>query len=423
MKIPQGIFKGLTVIITLCVIGYIVWIRFVPVFRDQEETTPAMSEQESVSGRKQKIPVQVIEAQRTNLIKRISVQGTVIPLREIPIVTLTAGRLVSVPVFEGMEVKSGVLLAQIDDKENLLEFNEAENSLNKARLEYVFRAGNVRDTVLKNGENSTTQDFIENAKKEWADAKNLLESGSISQLEYNDRKKNYDIAEALSNQRRNEVISTESGLSSAETSFERAKMNLDNTRITAPISGVVAQLSVEEGQYVGNNTGICSIIDINKVRIETGVLEPEIGFLEIGRKAKISFSAYPGRIFEGYVETISPVIENTTCKVTLLLDNSEKLIKPGMFAFVEIDAQIFEDRLLVPKEAVIPRQERELIFVVRDGKAVWNYVTTGLRNDEFIEILNAREGLEPGEQVVVSGHFTLGHDVPVRIVKSLDPTK
>ena len=102
-----------------------------------------------------------------------------------------------------------------------------------------------------------------------------------------------------------------------------------------------------------------------------------------------------------------------------MLDNQDGKIKPGMFAFVNIDAQIFTDRLLVPKDAVISRQNRELLFVIREERAVWNYVQLGLRNEEYIEVLGSDQGLDAGELVITSGHFTLGHDVPVRVVETL----
>ncbi len=92
-----------------------------------------------------------------------------------------------------------------------------------------------------------------------------------------------------------------------------------------------------------------------------------------------------------------------------------------MFAFVDIDAQIFSDRLLVPKDAILERQRRELILVLVDNITKWTYVETGLRNNEYVEILTAAEqGLHPGDLVAVSDHFTIAHDVPVKIVNIKD---
>jgi HlyD family secretion protein len=84
-----------------------------------------------------------------------------------------------------------------------------------------------------------------------------------------------------------------------------------------------------------------------------------------------------------------------------------------MFAQVSLDAEILGDRLLVPLEAVLLRDNRELVFVVRNGRAQWEYVTTGHENERWIEILG--DNIHEGDIVVTGGHFTLAHDIPVTI--------
>ena len=89
-----------------------------------------------------------------------------------------------------------------------------------------------------------------------------------------------------------------------------------------------------------------------------------------------------------------------------------------MHAEVEIVADIYEDRLLVPQEAILHRGGRKLVFVHQDGLAKWRYVQTGLENEDFAEILPAErqgEGVVEGEQVLVEGHFTLAHDARIKI--------
>ncbi|MFQ5677199.1 MAG: efflux RND transporter periplasmic adaptor subunit, partial [bacterium] len=70
---------------------------------------------------------------------------------------------------------------------------------------------------------------------------------------------------------------------------------------------------------------------------------------------------------------------------------------------------------LVPKEAILIRDQRKLVFIVRDGLAKWCYAETGLENDDFVEILSSTFGLKPGEMVITSGHYTLVHDARVKI--------
>ena len=85
-----------------------------------------------------------------------------------------------------------------------------------------------------------------------------------------------------------------------------------------------------------------------------------------------------------------------------------------MHAEVEIAAEIYEDCLLIPQEAVLVRGGRKMAFVVEDGLAKWRYIQVGHENDDYAEVL---EGIKEGEMVIIEGHITLAHDAPVRIVE------
>ncbi len=137
--------------------------------------------------------------------------------------------------------------------------------------------------------------------------------------------------------------------------------------------------------------------------------------MRVGREVEIKFSAYPGQIFKGKTKAISPIIdpEDKTCTVVIEVDNPQEQIKPGMHAEVEIPAEIHEDILLIPQEAVLVRG-RKLAFVVEEGLAKWRYIQVGLENEDYAEVL---EGVEEGELVIVEGHFTLAHDAKVKIIQ------
>jgi len=421
MKIPRRVLVGLTVLVIIGLVGAAAVYRLKSVFREVEKETPEITGGQKTAEKTQQIPIDAAEVFAGDLIIRISARGTVQPFRDIPLRSFTSGDLLSAPIFEGKHVRKGDLLIALDDRDYKLTFKETDAKLLKARIDYVLWKGSLsKDTTGGNGERlGLIDEFIRKAREEWTDAEQQYTSELISKAEYDSRKHNYETALALSGERRGDIIASQSGLTAAENAYARAKENLDNTKLFAPMDGKVAELQVQKGQYISAGAEICKIIDISKVRIETSVLEPDVGYLELGRKAKISLSAFPDTTFVGIVETISPVIDNAACKVTILVDNPDTKIKPGMFAFVDIDAQIYHNRLLVPKDAILQRQQRKLVMVVREGRSMWNYVNTGLSNNEFVEIAWAKDGLKPGELVAVGGHFTLAHDVPVKIVNKL----
>jgi membrane fusion protein (multidrug efflux system) len=155
------------------------------------------------------------------------------------------------------------------------------------------------------------------------------------------------------------------------------------------------------------------------------VLESEIAHLTLGRTADVSFAAFPDERFTGRIQTINPIVESgtRTARVTVLVPNPQGRILPGMYARVSLEARRYADRVLVPRSSVLERDRRSMLFVYEpgsaDGLAKWRYVTTGMQNDSFVEILSQgvdTDSVRPGETVLTEGHYTLIHDARVRLV-------
>jgi multidrug efflux pump subunit AcrA (membrane-fusion protein) len=103
------------------------------------------------------------------------------------------------------------------------------------------------------------------------------------------------------------------------------------------------------------------------------------------------------------------------------LKNDQGRLRPGMFTRALIAGERFKDRLLVPREAILTRDGRPLIFKVEDGRAKWLYVELGASNDYMVEITGVLQGgtLDPGDRVIVSDHLTLAHDAKIKVRKTL----
>jgi RND family efflux transporter MFP subunit len=234
---------------------------------------------------------------------------------------------------------------------------------------------------------------------------------------------NYQSAQIIPGIRHEEMVASQTGFSSSLINFERAKLNLSYCEMKAPFAGTVGDVIVQAGQFVASGQECLKLMDMSRIRVYVGVLESEIQHVKVGRAASIQLPAFPGETFNGKIITINPLVdpENKTCRVTVEIDNPDNKIKGGMFAYVKLDAQIFQERLLVPRTAILTRDQRNLIFIVRENDAheklaKWDYVETGLENEEFVEILNSKMALQPGEWVITSGHYTLAHDAEVRVV-------
>jgi membrane fusion protein (multidrug efflux system) len=218
-----------------------------------------------------------------------------------------------------------------------------------------------------------------------------------------------------------------SGLDRAEAAVSRARLDLGNTALAAPFSGRIANVLVGPGEVVAAGEDLLTVVDLSPILVEVQIVESELRWLREGGTAEVRLPALPDMVLRGRIRSINPVVDPATraARVTVILANPEGRILPGMFAEVKLEGRSFEDRVLVPEEAIVERDGRTLVFVFEpihdgppgEGSARWVYVTSGLSNDRFVELLE-KEGTEvpgPGTLVVTAGNYTLIHDARVRI--------
>ena len=329
-------------------------------------------------------PVEGAEVVLDTLVLSVSGEGQAAADRQALILAQVAGRVLEVRVRENDVVGPGALLVVIDPTEYELAVAQAEARLQSAEASY-------RELTL-----------------------------------FDDRM----IADSAIRAERERSARARSGLAAAEVDLERARIELERTRVRAPFAGRVANVKVVAGQWVRVGDELVTVVDTDPIKIEVEVLEGDVGYVTVGRRARISLTAFPGRQFTGRIETVNPIVDRQTrtAKVTVSVDNPRGEILPGMWARVSLEARRFPDRLLVPRSAVLERDGRTLVFVLkgdpRGGTAEWRYICPGLANETLVEILPAdqceeQQSLVPGEIVLTNGHYTLTHDAPVRIVENI----
>ena len=175
--------------------------------------------------------------------------------------------------------------------------------------------------------------------------------------------------------------------------------------LASPVSGVVLEKPVVEGQRVRAGQQLYRIADLSEVWVEGDVFEQDIRFVTEGSVAHIEVAAYPGRHFMGTVSFVYPIVDrgSRTNRVRVTLSNPDLDLKPGMFATIFFDVRIDDDAVVVPMEAVIVTGERNLVFVREpNGTLRPQEVVLGPAAGERVEIL---EGLVPGEEIVASANF------------------
>ena len=343
---------------------------------------PAVST--GAAGSEVAIPVSGAEVVRGTLTLTVTAAAEAAAWREAVLPSHQSGQIAQLSVRENDVVRAGQEIAAIDPTEYQMALREAEAGLAQAQAQF-------RELTL-----------------------------------FDDR-----ITDASARAERERIARARSGLDAAEVRLQRAQLNLSRTVARAPFDGRVASIEAEPGEWVSAGDPIMRVVDIDPIRVEVQVLDSEVRWLRRGGGADVQFAALPGEVFAGQVASVNPVIdpELRTAKVTVVVPNPDGRVLPGMYARVRLEARQFEDRILVPRSAILERDRRPMLFVYegdeRGGLAKWRYVTPGLGNDEVVELVDSAdtETVAEGEVVLTDGHFSLIHDARVRLVDDLQATE
>lgn len=409
------IFPKKILIISLIVI-IVAALVYVFIIRNRSETAGDESSDSAAEGRtvqEASLPVKVTEARRGDLIITLKSPGEAISNKNIIMKAEASGMIKSLNVEESKHVKKGDLLVELDDEEYQLDLERQEAERLRVLSDYL-----VEKRFADQGELSPTVDAekVQKARDEYENARKLYRAGQISREEYEKAGRELEMVLIELGEMKDEILSATKTLTQREIGVKEAQLTLEKTKIRAPFSGIVFDIQVSPQEHVTTGNELFTLVNIDRIQVQARVLESEIGKMQEGREADLKFSAYPGKVFKGKIKAISPIInpEDRTCKVTIEVANPEEEIKPGMHTDVEIAAEIYTDRLLVPQDAVLVRTGRKLVFVVEEGIAKWRYIEMGLENEDYAEVL---DGVKEGEVVIIEGHFTLAHDARVRIEK------
>lgn len=201
-----------------------------------------------------------------------------------------------------------------------------------------------------------------------------------------------------------------SGYSSAKISLEEAKQNYKNTYITTPIAGVVTNLKAKQNNPSDNYPYFCEVADISKMHIVFNLLESELTGLSIGQSLDVSPFALSGQRFNGKIISINPTVdEKGMIRIVGEIPNSNNKLIDGMNARIWVQKEL-EEAIIIPKEALLYRQNREVVFIYEDGKAIWKYVTLSNENSTEVAI---SEGLEEGMEIIIENNIDLAHETVV----------
>ncbi len=197
----------------------------------------------------------------------------------------------------------------------------------------------------------------------------------------------------------------------ADLEFNRAQ--IAKTEVRAPFNGIIGLRNISEGSFITPQTVIATVQQVNPVKIDFTVSERYAGMLKKGDKVIFTIEGRKDE-FAGEVFAIDPKIDIATrsLKVRAICPNPKNVLYPGSFAHIRIGLESIDNALMVPTEAVVPEMKGKKIYRVKNNKAEFVTIETGIRTEEKVQVLS---GLNIGDSVIVSGIMQIKPGSPVKV--------
>jgi HlyD family secretion protein len=382
-------------------------------------------------GRNQGILVDVQTVEKGEITVRVPAKGVLEEVEKQMIFNESSGKILSIQVEEGDEVKEGQILAILDtaDLSNKLQIKKKMLEIDRIELSRIQslnqKAQENRIQLIKESERA-----LEDAKKQLEISEKLYVGGAISKMEYEKSFKGYEETlrayETAKNDRDEfgfdmEKILQKIAISQLEIKDFEEEMEKQMPNITSPMNGVVTAINVEEGAFSNPAVPSFVISDITNLKIEINVSEYDIAKVKMGQEVEIETEALTGQVFKGLVEKIAPVakrvttgqITETMVPVTINVKEKEELLKPGFSVNTRIIAEEKKDVIVVPFDSIITEQEgTKIIYIVKEGILHRIEVETGIESDFEIEVTR---GLTIQDQIVLNPSPMLKEGITVKI--------
>src|SRR5580693_6415665 len=409
------------------------------------------------------VTVQTGKVQREDLATVVSASGEIKPKTYVNIGANAFGKITHLYVKEGDQVKKGQLLAQLENVQSTADVGANEASLQAAETDAL-----AADAGLKTSQADLVRaqaDYDRN-KLDWDRAQSLFKDGLIAKSDFDSRKNAWATADAGLVQAQAKVAQAKAQNDSADEHVSQARANLtrvndvlQKTTYSAPYDGVVTSLPVREGESVvigiQNALGstLMTVADMSIITAEVKVDETDIVNVHVGQTAEITIDAIPKKIFHGKVSEIGDnaivrssgvsTSQSATAseeakdfKVVVTLTDPPRDLRPGLSTTAKITTATRSNALALPIQALTLRTKDQIeqqnnppgsvhaaapapkevaskgkkedgvqgVFVIRNKKAVFVPVTTGITGTTDIEVL---DGLKDGDEVITGSYKVL----------------
>lgn len=310
------------------------------------------------------VPLVKVEKPLRELVKsQLQFNGDVLAIRQAGIFSKVSGNLERIYADMGSKVFAGQLLATIDSTELYQQYQQANATYQNARMTF----GRIQQLIEKNL--SSKQD----------------------------------------------LDNTEAAMKVARSNYEAAATRLSYARIVAPFSGIITKRFLDPGALVtANNATLFTLMNLDRVKIIVNVPESDVHSVYQVRTAQVKFDALPGKIFQGKVTRFSDALDlsTRTMDIQIEIENYAHIIKPGMFAAVQMIVAERKNAITIPTNALLKDDDGQYVFVLNEAKAKSVRVQVGAELVERTEILS---GLTGNETIITIGQQFVKDGGPVNV--------
>lgn len=420
--------------------------------------------------RKNVVAVQTGRVTREDLASIVTASGEIKPQTYVNVGANAFGKITRLYVKEGDKVKKGHLLAQIENVQPAADVNAMKASLQAANGDAAAAEAAYNTAVA---DLNRAKADAEQKKLDYQRAESLFQDQLIAKQEYDARKAAWEAAASGLAQAQARIVQTKAQRDAAHDRIRQAAANLthasdvlEKTIYNAPFDGVITNLPVREGETVvigiQNSPGstLMTLADMSVITAEIKVDETDIVNVKLGQPADVTIDAIPNKVFKGHVteigdnaivrstgvatsQTLASSQEAKDFKVVVTLDSPPENLRPGLSTTAKITTATRSAVLAIPIQALTIRQRSDLepkskgasveaaapskekakkskeeiqgVFVIRNRKAVFVPVETGITGTTDIEVTG---GLKEGDEIVTGSYKvlrTLRNDAPIKI--------
>ncbi|TLX73515.1 efflux RND transporter periplasmic adaptor subunit [Labilibacter sediminis] len=194
-----------------------------------------------------------------------------------------------------------------------------------------------------------------------------------------------------------------------------ARRQLADTKIKAPVSGVINDDFIEIGQFVGGGGKICNIVDINKLKLTIKITEENLQATKTGQKAIVTSSVYPKEEFSANVVSIADKAGmGNNFDVELVMNNNHNIqLKAGQYVDVELVKPSSSSNIYIPRKTINGSLKNATVYIIEHNKAIEKQIITGKVIDDMVEVL---QGLNQGDEIVTAGNYNLYNGATVKVI-------